>query len=301
MTPNYNSERREELMTTQSPNDPGRTVRSRYPAFLAGAAQQQYLQAEEGLKAADDEGYTHWYIDGSLDGERPRDFSNARIAALRKDAQSHGLSPIYHGNFKVPIASDVEEMRGAAADYVRQEIDLCAELGSPLILHGGGIVEPRAVKPVKRICLEGLVDVLDKLTAYAEAKGVELWLENLSNYTKNHPFYYIFTKDEEFDYVFSRIGGVSFILDVSHAYINNGDPTETFRKFRHRIVAMSFSDNMGVVDSHLPLGKGSLDYRTLIDEISSASWRGIISFETRGGTLRDSLDHLAALAADKPA
>lgn len=274
-------------------------TRKTLPAFITGTAQQKYLCAEDGARSAGEGGYTHWYVDGSLEGERPADWSPSRIDALLAIAQDEGVRPIYHGNFKVPIASDVAEVRATAIPYVRSEIDVCAALGAPLILHGGGIVEPRSVRHAKGIALDGLVESLLRITEYAQQRGVAVWLENLCNYTNCHPFYYIFTRDEEFEYVLDRVHGIDFILDVSHAYVNGGDPVKTFEAFRKRIVAMAFSDNNSTADSHLPLGRGTLNYPGLVDQIMAANWQGTISFETRGSELDHSIDHLTQLVGDR--
>lgn len=265
--------------------------------FIAGTAQQKYLNAEEGAKSAAANGYSHWYVDGSLVGERPADWSAARIEALRDNARQLGVKPIYHGNFKVPLSSDVKEMREAAIAYVTREIDLSAALGAPLILHGGGIVEPRNVKEARHIALDGMVENVNRLAEYANDRGVKIWLENLCDYNKFHPFYYIYTKFDEFDYVLSRVPAVSFILDASHAHVNSGDPVRVFDAFYDRIVAMAWSDNMGVLDSHMPLGRGNVDYPRLIKSIIEHNWSGVLSFETRGSELTDSLAYISRVAA----
>ncbi|MCE6078537.1 TIM barrel protein [Agrobacterium vitis] len=268
--------------------------RPSYPRFMTGVAEQQYLKAEDGAKSAAQNGYTHWYIDGSLPGERPRDWSVKRIAELKETASSLNVTPLYHGNFKVPIASDVEELRRASVDYVKAEVDLCEALGRvPLILHGGGIVEPRKVKQVLIEATDALARSLREINDYASGKGVPIWIENLCNYgRKNHPFYYVFTQDSEFEHVMENVPGISFILDVSHSHVNGGKPIEVFRKYRNRVAAMAFSDNAGEVDSHMSLGLGNLDYPALLKEIVNSNWMGLISFETRGGTLRENLEYI---------
>lgn len=264
-----------------------------WPAFMRGAAQQNYLRAEEGISAAAQGGYSHWYIDGSLEGERPADWTPERIASLRERIVTLGVKPVYHGNFKAPLASDVADMRAAALNYMRREVDLCVALGgAPLIVHGGGIVEPRLVVAARKIGLDGLVEGLRELTAYAAERNVPVWLENLCNYTKFHPFYYIYTTPEEYAYVLDQVPLVSFFLDVSHAHVNDGKPVEVFEKFSNRIVAMSFSDNEGVRDSHFGLGEGNLDYHGLVRSIIKHNWAGIIGFETRGSDLNTSVSYL---------
>lgn len=268
---------------------------------MTAAAQQDYLGAEPGLLEACRQGYSHWYIDGSLEGERPDDFDEARIAGLRRAMAASAMHPIYHGNFKSPLGSDVPALAAAALAYAKREVDVCAALGgAPLIVHGGGVVEPRRVAASRQAGLVQLIANLTELVDYACARGVEVWLENLCNYTDLHPFYYICTTGQEVSQVLHAVPGLGMFFDVSHAYVNGGDPVAMFDQLAPRIVGMSFSDNAGMRDSHLPLGRGTLDFATLLLHIERRRWRGLIAFETRGSTLMQSLIHMDQLLAEMP-
>jgi L-ribulose-5-phosphate 3-epimerase len=269
-----------------------------WPDFMAAAAQQDYLDAESGLTRALQQGYSHWYVDGSLHGERPEDFPRERTDALLELMQQTGMRPIYHGNFKSPLGSDVPALATAALHYACREVDVCSRLGgAPLIVHGGGVVEPRLVAEVRQAGLHQLITNLRALVAYAAPRGVQVWLENLCNYTRFHPFYYICTTADEIATVLEQVPGVHLFLDVSHAYVNGGDPVAMFRQFHNRIIGMSFSDNHQDRDAHLPLGAGSLPFDALVAAIIEAGWRGMVGFETRGGTLAGSVQQLSGLAA----
>ncbi|MFK0312315.1 sugar phosphate isomerase/epimerase family protein [Pseudomonas sp. NPDC090233] len=272
--------------------------RDTWPAFMTASALQDYLSAETGLQSAVEQGYSHWYIDGSLEGEGPADFTAERLAELNQRMASSGVKPIFHGNFKAPLGSDVEALAAAALDYVKKEVDVCAALGgAPLIVHGGGVVEPRLVKEAREKGLGRLIDNLRELVAYGKERGVEIWLENLCNYTRFHPFYYICTTEDEVEQVLEAVPGLHMFLDVSHAYVNGGDPLSFFWKFTDRVVGMSFSDNNGDRDSHFPLGRGNLDFPALVNAIQYTGWKGLIGFETRGGTLMGGVSHLNQLVA----
>lgn len=270
------------------------------PDFMVGYGVQRYHKAEEGVVNASHEKCTHWYIDGAEHSDRAAEWSDSRIDNMKDLMAKYGIKPIYHGNFKVPIASDVPEIRKKGVGYVYSEIDVAAKLGAPLILHAGGIVEPRDVKGSKERALNGYIDSLKDLSAYAEEKGVVLWLENLCNYKKFHPFYYIFTNLAEYERVFSEIKSenVKMIFDVCHETVGGGDPIEVFDRLKDKIVSFSFSDTDGVRDSHWPLGKGVVNYRSLLNAIQSADWRGVVSFETRGGVLYQNVEYLNQLIND---
>ena len=102
--------------------------REPWPSYITAAAQQDYLKAEDGILKAAEQGYSHWYIDGSLPGERPGDWNYQRIRTLNEMIATVGVKPIYHGNFKAPLGSDVPELGRSALEYIKREVDLSAAI-----------------------------------------------------------------------------------------------------------------------------------------------------------------------------
>ncbi|TKF74161.1 sugar phosphate isomerase/epimerase [Vibrio kanaloae] len=251
------------------------------PSFMDGSIIQQYHGAEDGALHASNNGYSHWYIDGANYEDSPSQWSNDRIEKMLSLMSELQVKPIYHGNFKVPLASDVPVLRKAAVEYLKKEIDLSSKLGAPLILHGGGIVEPRYVKDALNNAIESYVETVQEAKNYADDVGVELWLENLSNYRKFHPFYYVFTNINEYRYVLDSVKDIKMIYDVCHEKVGGGDPVEVFSSLHDRIAAFSFSDTDGQRDSHWPLGVGSIDFDGLTRKIIEKNWNGFVAFETR--------------------
>ncbi|EIJ36950.1 sugar phosphate isomerase/epimerase family protein [Thiothrix nivea] len=254
----------------------------KYPTFVSGIGMQNYLVAEEGIKVAGDNKCDYWYIDGSNYEDAPEQWTSKRIEYIREKTIEYKIYPIYHGNFKNPIATDVALLRSSALSYLKKEIYLAHQLKAPLIVHAGGIVEPKKVNLALKCALSGFIENMKEAFKYAEDLNVEIWLENLCNYRKFHPFYYIFTNTDEYETVLDKLENAKMILDVCHETVGGGDPIEVFKKFHERIISFSFSDTKGDRDSHLPLGKGAINYEGLIQEIHNRKWKGIINFETRG-------------------
>lgn len=263
--------------------------------FVKGYAQQEYLCAEDGILSAKKETCDYWYIDGSIDSEVPHHWSKKRIDGMLELITLYGVQPIFHGNFKSPLASDVEEIRKAAVDYTKKEIDLACWLNAPLIIHGSVVVEPRLIRKVKQIAIENYVRSVSDLFEYALQKEVDLYLENLSNYKNYRPFHYIFTHTEEIAYVLSKLEGIYLFLDVGHANVCGGNPIDLIQTYHSKIVGMSFSNNDGNHDQHLGLDRGAINYEAVVKTILDNNWRGIIGFETRGKTTRESISDLTQI------
>jgi sugar phosphate isomerase/epimerase len=262
-----------------------------HPPFVAAFSTQNYLTAEEGIEYAHQHNIKHWYIDISLEDERPDRWSSLRIDQLLTRCAAYEMSPIVHGNFKVPLASDVDELRLISLEYVKKEIDLAKKLNGSLIIHGSAIVEPRLITTIKRKALDNFVMSVEFLLNYALQHNVKIYLENLSNYENYSPFHYIFTSIEEVDYLLQKIPEAKLFFDVGHANIGN-NPIEFFGEFHQSIVGMSFSNNNGIKDQHYGLMSGEIDYAALIQKILTKQWHGIVAFETRGKTVTQSIDDL---------
>jgi len=252
--------------------------------FATAYAQQLYLLAEEGAVQAHKDNAQYWYVDGSFPEEYLENWSDERIANLNKLINDLQVKPIFHGNFKAPLASDVEGVRKSSVENVFVEIDLAAKISAPLIIHGGAIVEPRLVIKAKKDALDHYLKSLEEIVAYAKQKNVTILLENLSNYLNYRPFHYIFTTPNEYRYVFEKITDdhVKFFFDVGHAAICDGNPVAVIEEFHQRIWGMSFSNNDGVRDMHLGLDQGLISYEDVVSKIIECNWQGVVAFEVRG-------------------
>lgn len=267
----------------------------RLPPFVKFTALQKYYSAEEGIQVAFENNYSHWYVDLSLTSEVDLFSNMKRIDGLNKIINEKNVFPIVHGNFKSTLSSDLQELRLAAIEYTKKEIMIASKLSAPLIIHGGAIVEPRLVKKAKQDALTYFLASIRELQEFAKKNGVELWLENLSNYTKNHPFYYIFTTEEEFDYILSQVPEIKFFVDIGHLNIGNANIYEIINKYIHRIVGFSVSNNNGLQDQHISLERGTIDYIRVFQELSKHNWSGYIGIEIRDNSPIEALEEIKLL------
>lgn len=68
-------------------------------------------------------------------------------------------------------------------------------------------------------------------------------------------------------------------LDFGHAHLNEG-VEKYLRTFADRIICTHIHDNMGQgVDQHLPVGKGSIDWRRACKVIKGIDYTGPLCFE----------------------
>jgi sugar phosphate isomerase/epimerase len=250
---------------------------------MAGFGLQNYSVAEDGIVEAARQASTHWYIDGLIPENFPRQWDDRRIEGLLQLVHDHGPRPIFHGNFKIPLAHEVEELRHAGIRYTMSEIDIAHRLGTPIIIHGSVLVENKDPKAMRDRAIHLFLDSVRRIAEYASDRGVPVWVENLPDYQRHHrPFQYCFSNVLEYEFILSQVSYVSFILDVGHGSIEAENPVLTFDKLHDRIVAFSFNDNDETRDLHLPLGQGAVDFPGLLAKVHETRWQGYVFFETRG-------------------
>jgi L-ribulose-5-phosphate 3-epimerase len=268
--------------------------------FATGIAVQEYLTAEDGAIHAYEDGCSHWYVDMSLPSDHAHEWTPQRLRALRKTADTLGLTPIIHGNFRAPLATEIPEIKAGVVAYLTAELTLAGELGAPLIVHGGALVDPRPTESGRWSALQRFIVMMENTLPIANNLGVEVWVENLSHYPRLRPFTYVFTRYTDFVGVHEHLPAVKFIFDVGHANVNQSPPLQLFREYPKAIGAISVSDNDGKSDSHLGLGRGCAPIEELVAAIVEAEWRGVVAFETRGAAVSDGVEALEAHLASPP-
>jgi L-ribulose-5-phosphate 3-epimerase len=266
-------------------------------SFATGIATQEYLTAEEGAIRAHEEGCTHWYVDLSLPSDHAHEWSGLRRRSLVRLAGGLGVRPIVHGNFRAPLSSEIPEVAAAVQDYLTSELRLAADLGAPLIVHGGALVDPKPTESGRWNALQRFLRVLERALDDAGRLGVELWLENLSHYPRFRPFTYVFTRYADFVTAQGYLPEVGFIFDIGHANVNQSPPLQLFQEMAGSIKAISVSDNDGTADSHIGLGRGNVPIGELVRAIERSCWRGLVAFETRGSVVAEGVQVLGASLA----
>ncbi|MGL4802839.1 MAG: sugar phosphate isomerase/epimerase family protein [Cetobacterium sp.] len=128
-------------------------------------------------------------------------------------------------------------------------------------LHLGYVMTDRLYKNRMKY-LNNAIDFFNDLIKLTYAK---ITIEN--TYSKKGDFSNVGNKVEDFEYIFNRIENnkICFCYDTGHNLINKSSYLETLS---HNIKIIHLSDNDGVEDSHLGIGKGILskdDIKLVLD------------------------------------
>lgn len=72
---------------------------------------------------------------------------------------------------------------------------------------------------------------------------------------------------------------VGLTLDVGHAVTCGYDPADFFNLLSDDIFHVHLHDNNGVIDQHLPLGQGIIDYVAVIQSLKRLDYQGVVNLE----------------------
>jgi len=118
---------------------------------------------------------------------------------------------------------------------------------------------------------------LRELYGRAEELGLEALLEN-----GPEPFPFVLKKVEDFERLFSEVGGdidIKLAFDIGHAHIC-GQVGEFIRSFGPHIRYVHAHDNDGKSDLHLGIGKGTVDWPSVVEELKSIGYGGPVVVES---------------------
>jgi len=176
----------------------------------------------------------------------------------------------------------------------RSSIEVSHRLScSGVIFHPGHLAQPDASKD------EGFrnsIQLMQSVLETAEKHRVLLLIENSG--TKDTKLFHQVSDFATFVHFFP-VNYVYGLMDVGHAMIQGFDLIEMANVLGERLVHLHLHDNCGAKDEHLPLGRGVIKIRALLEALNNRQWKGTGIIEIYGTEhyerdLRDSMEFLVA-------
>ncbi len=207
----------------------------------------------------------------------PQTFDRARVRRVRRLVDRSGIRCGLHSASFVNTAEIMPTVRRAAAEHLKEYIDLTVTLGCEyLVIHCGFHfgVYLSTVRAAMR-------ETLARAVEYAERRRVPLVIENMNRLPGDSEFQYLGVIVEEFADIFRRIRSpyLGLALDVAHCHLLPGGAAPFIRAFPERIQAVQLSDNRGTVDEHLTIGNGTVDFAGVLRLLRGINFSGPLIIE----------------------
>lgn len=184
-----------------------------------------------------------------------------------------GLTAVGHTAYYLPIASPFPELRETARDLFRRGLDCFADAGVDLVnVHPD---QRLPLHPIERVRARN-AEAIAQLAEDAAGRGIRLMVENLDRQ---------FASTADLAPVLDAFDDLGFHLDIGHANLRLGlgesnRSRSLLDAFGGRLAHVHVSDNRGgTEDLHLPLGAGSIDWKSEIRNLKSAGYDGTVTLE----------------------
>lgn len=207
--------------------------------------------------------------------KRDHDFIYPDIAAdkVRKLLKNCDMTLGYHAPYRDFNLSSVNpKTRINCVNQIEEIIGLVHKVeGDYLNIHLGEIPDYYP-EPMKVKARENCVKSVQECTKSARDAGVKLCIEN--DPRKPNMLQFGEQADNLFEIV-NEIGeDIGITLDVGHANTSKSPILEFIKTFKDKIQVIHLHDNDGITDSHLPIGRGNINFKEIfiaLNDIKSNS------------------------------
>jgi sugar phosphate isomerase/epimerase len=223
----------------------------------------------------EDAGFEGWEIVG----EGPQKVEGEFKAKVREISETTNLVLSLHAPLSdINIASVNEGIWRESVRQIKESMESAYEFIDDICVVHPGILSPLSVqKPEKAV--QKAIDGLTKLCEFAAERGLRIAVENLTSVNMMLGRY----PDELIQIVRGvNTDNIGICLDVAHA--NTTRTLDDFLNIKAKaedmeIIHLHASDNFGTDDLHLPLGKGNLDWKRVLNGINDYEYEGIMVME----------------------
>ncbi len=170
---------------------------------------------------------------------------------------------------------------------MKDAIEFTSHFGTKKLTIHLGYVDTS--KPRKEYVIH-IIGVLKVLCTFAKKYGMNIMIENMPDYEE------LGYAPSEIRYIIDNCGmdNLKFILDTGHAHVSDYEITDYIDLLSDKLYHMHFSDNHGEKDEHLPMGKGTIDFKKVFDKLKEVGYDNLHCMEILFATS----DELRAYAKD---
>ncbi len=199
----------------------------------------------------------------------------AELTDITRSLEKHGLGLVCHLPTFLSTADLAANIRRASVDEMLQSLAVAANLGAEkVVLHPSMVFGMGAyvLDSVKNYAAE----FISIMVSAAQKHNIIICLENMM------PQNLLGVEPQYFKEIFNEFPSLQLTLDTGHA--NLADPNgyrlkELVAHFGDKLGHVHVSDNMGMRDEHLAVGRGTVNFPALIRALKNTGYNDTITLE----------------------
>jgi sugar phosphate isomerase/epimerase len=204
------------------------------------------------------------------------ELNKKRVEWLKKIAEAKDLRYSVHAPFAdINIASPSPTMLRASIKRLKRSVKFAHDLDAYLwVFHPGSKSGISAFYPGAD--WQQNLRSIRELHAFASDLGMKIAMENLPE-----KYAFLMKTPEDFSRFYAETGleDIGIVLDTGHANLE-GQIQPFLQKLPKKIAHVHVSDNHGIVDEHLGLGSGSIDWDEFVKLLKATSFSGTVLVES---------------------
>lgn len=232
---------------------------------------------EEYFKFAFDNGFDRLDLGCSAPPNFPHTFTKDRIKRVKELGEKYNLPYGLHSSSFVNTAEIMPIVREASEQHLLDYIKLSKEIGAEYcVIHCG-----YHFSQYKDTVMESLFKTFRPAARLAEELDLPLVIENMNVVHADSEMVYLGVTVEELNQVFNEVPSthLGLALDIGHANLLQGGVTPWIEAFPEKIFHLHLSDNDGLLDQHLAVGDGDIDFQAAFDALKSVGFSGTATLE----------------------
>lgn len=189
--------------------------------------------------------------------------------------KKNSMFAIAHTAYWMDFSSPYTYVRKAWIKEAKRKIDLAKKLGiNQITFHTHSMTAGYFYRKYNQEILKNFISSLKELIKYAKKKNIQILIENAGEIGEIVDLKLI-------KFIVNKLPEIKIHLDVGHAFLFGGmkNVRNSILAFRKRIAHLHFHDNHGKKDEHLPIGKGKINYKTVVKLLKKINYDKTITFE----------------------
>lgn len=203
-------------------------------------------------------------------------FNPDRICKLVEFSKYTNTQYSIHTPYILDLAERKAKYYKKTIEYLTQCIQIASKLNVTHInAHVGGFYGWNIWPNMRKRALKRVTQNLKEILKICENHNIVIALENVIRLPRGTRYSLLGDCIEDFEMIFSSICSpyLKFCLDLGHANIEEGG-MKYLESFNEHLIAIHFHDNNGDFDDHLPMGEGTIPWKTILDTLKKMEYAG---------------------------